>query len=52
MLYNLGQLIGNQRQFSNWPLFGKSLFVLDNGAWFIEHERDFVLLCLGGMEKL
>lgn len=39
MLYNLGQVRGNQRQFSNWLLFSKSLFVGDNRAWFIEHER-------------
>jgi len=51
MLYNLGQVIGNQREFSNWLLFSKSLFAGDNRAWFIEHERDFGLLCLGGMAK-
>lgn len=51
-LHNLEQVIGNQRQFSNWLLLNKSLFVGDNGIWFIEHERDFGLLCLGGLEKL
>lgn len=47
MLYNLRQVIGNQRPFSNWLLFSESLFVGDNRAWFIEHESALGLLCLG-----
>lgn len=46
MLHNLGQVIKNQRQFSNWLLFSKRTFVGDNQTWFIEHERELGLLSL------
>lgn len=48
MLHNLGQFPQNQRQFSNWLLFGRSLFVRDNRnrllnmreTWFVMSGRD------------